>query len=109
MPRYILIDNASGYIFGDTADYAAGRDVHGAIEAARLLDESLGVHGRIYRERFRKGRSGDGTGYNVYRADIDGSEAVPVVYDGQDQETINAVIHDCEHIAFVAVDSEPTD
>jgi len=43
MTRYILIDNCSGYIFGDTADYAANMQSEITPEgAARLLDKSIG-------------------------------------------------------------------
>lgn len=41
------------------------------------------------------------TGYDVYRADINGSDAVPVVQDGQDRETIEAVERDCEYVGFI--------
>ena len=41
------------------------------------------------------------TGYHVYRADVRGSEAVPVVQDGQDQDTINAVMELCDYVAFI--------
>ena len=100
MARYILIDNGSGYIFGDTADFAAGKDFDGICEAAKLLDESLGEHGRIYTELSRHPRT-TVTGYSVYRADINGSEAVTVVQDGQDQEMIEAVERDCQFVGFV--------
>lgn len=101
MPRFILIDNNSGYIFGDSADFASGNQSDlTPVEAARLLDESIGEHGREYSELSSQPRD-TRTGYAVYRADIDGSEAVPVVYDGQDQETISAVERDCEFVAFV--------
>ena len=47
MPRYILIDNNSGYIFGDSADFAAGNQSDlTPTEAARLMDESIGEYGR---------------------------------------------------------------
>ena len=53
MARYILIDNGSGFIFGDTADLKGyehlGQLEHDAIQAARLVDENeVGVHGRSY-------------------------------------------------------------
>lgn len=104
MARYILIDSNSGYIFGDTADYLGGRDPGSMSEAARLLDESIGEHGRRYEELSRNPRSTQ-TGYDVYRADIDGSEAVTVVQDGQDQEMIEAVERDCQYVGFVACHS----
>jgi hypothetical protein len=101
MARYILIDNNSGYIFGDTADLP-GFDGSGGspIDAARTLDASIGVHGRDYELLYRN-PADTGTGYDVYRADIDGSEAVPVVQDGQDPDTIAAVVQHCEHVGFV--------
>ena len=103
MPRYILIDNNSGYIFGDSADFAAGNQPDlTPIEAARRLDESIGEHGREYRE-LSSAPHDTRTGYAVYRADINGSEAVPLIQDGQDQELIEAVNRDCEFVAFIEV------
>lgn len=102
MARYILIDNNTGYIFGDTADFASGRqsDIENISDAARMLDESIGEYGRKYTEHAQNPMS-TATGYDVYRADINGSEAVPVVWDGQDAETINAVVSCCEYVGFV--------
>ena len=102
MARYILIDNNSGYIFGDTADFAAGRqsDMQSITDAARLLDESNGEHGRSYVEHHHNPRTTT-SGYDVYRADIDGSEAVPLVHDGQDQATIDQVEKLCRYEGFV--------
>lgn len=100
MARYILIDNNSGYIFGDTADFANGRSDLSPADAARLLDESIGEIGRDYVEHNSNPRSTI-TGYRVYRADVRGSEAVPVVHDGQDQETIDEVVRLCEFVGFV--------
>lgn len=104
MARYILIDMHSGNIWGDTADLN-GRAVDCAsiIEAARALDESVGAHGRAYQEGSRADIRSGRDGYVVYRADIDGSEAVPVVQDGQDQETIDAVTRDCRYEGVVLV------
>lgn len=98
MPRYILIDAHSGYVFGDTADIG-GRAVHPGdiLEAARILDtEVVRVDDRAYQEVPRQELAGR-TGYLVYRADIDGSEAIPVVEDGQDRETIEAVRRLCRY------------
>lgn len=102
MARYILIDNNSGYIFGDSADFASGRqsEIESLSDAARMLDESIGEYGRKYTELARNPNS-TVTGYDVYRADINGSEAVPVVMDGQDAETISAVVSCCEYVGFV--------
>lgn len=100
MARYILIDNGSGYIFGDTADYA-NADLD-PIEAARTLDESIGEHGRNYGRICHNPQDGR-TGYHIYRADVNGSEAVTVVNDGQDQDTIDAVTENCHYEGFVTI------
>lgn len=112
MPRFILIDHNSGYIFGDTADYLAGQDV-GTLTpmlAAKLLDQSIGEHGRTYEECGPNYRpSSEDNAYYVYRADIDGSEAVCLVEDGQDQEMIEAVERDCELVAVVLAHAPTAD
>lgn len=104
MGRYILIDSNTGNIFGDSADFAADyREDLTPVEAARLLDESIGERGRVYTLMNSNPRT-SATGYDVYRADVGGSDAVPVVYDGQDRETIDAVERDCEYVGFVLAD-----
>ena len=101
MARYILIDNYSGYIFGDSADLNGKIFAGTALEFAKALDESIGEYGRTYREQSRPDASNQ-SGYHVYRADIDGSEAVPVAIDGQDQEMITAVEASCRNEGFIA-------
>jgi len=97
--RYIIQDSYTGYIWGDSADFAAGKDAPDSIVAAcRMLDESIGECERTYKEVSRL--SGQ-DGYIVYRADINGSEAVPIVQDGQDQETIEAVERECQLLGYV--------
>jgi hypothetical protein len=100
MARYILIDSDSGYIWGDTIDCPSQADLAATpLDAARWLDGTLGEHGRTYEDVYRlDGRAG----YLVYRADVDGSDAVGPVLDGQDRETIDAVTRDCEHVATIA-------
>jgi microcystin degradation protein MlrC len=103
MPAYILIDNNSGYIWSDMRDL--GGKAHVAadmtpVEAARLTDEDAGEYGRTY-EFQRVAPSDTRTGYHVYRADVGGSDAVTVVHDGQDPETIEAVMRECEFVGFV--------
>lgn len=49
-------------------------------------------------------KSDESAVYDVYRADIDGSEAVPIVMDGQDQETIEAVQDNCQFITSICRD-----
>ena len=103
MARYILIDTNTGYIFGDSADFAAGHqsDMVSIADAARMLDESIGERDRTYTEY--PSRPEGASGYEVYRADVLGSEAITVVQDGQCQETIEAVMRDCEYAGFVKV------
>jgi hypothetical protein len=109
MARYIVIDNCSGYIFGDTADICGrtlslGDQDEDFIAACRAIDESVLETGRAYtvlgyhNPRLLAANEG---GYLVYRADIDGSEAVPVIDDGQDRELIAAVERDCRLVAIV--------
>jgi hypothetical protein len=102
MARYILIDNNSGYIFGDSADLDGKVFSGSAVEFAAALDASIGAHNRTYEEYYRNPRTTE-SGYDVYRADIDGSEAVAVVHNGQDQETIEAVRRDCEYSGYIAI------
>jgi hypothetical protein len=109
MARYILIDNDSGYIFGDTADINGeclnlGTSDEDIIEACRAFDESIQAQGRRYSVLSHSNLhalANNETGYLVYRADINGSEAVTSIWDGQDQETIAAVEHDCRLVAVV--------
>ena len=104
MARYILIDNNSGYIWGDSADLE-GKIFNGTpVEFAKALDESLGAYGREYDElSFSQHRNDITSGYRVYRADVRGSEAVAVVQDGQDQDMIDAVERDCAELCFISI------
>ena len=99
MTRYLLIDNGSGYIFADSANLD-GKIWTGDNPAdfAAAFDATIGEHGRTYDDVSRSALASNETGYHVYRADINGSEAVAVVQDGQDQDTIDAVERDCEYV-----------
>src|SRR6266436_1377860 len=100
MARYILIDRNSGFIWGDSADLSGKIFGGSPLEYAAALDDSIGeLDGDAeYAETYKS--DPDAT-YDVYRADVDGSEAVPVVRDGQDRETIKAVESDCEYITSI--------
>jgi hypothetical protein len=99
MARYILIDSHSGFVWGDSADLDGKVFSGSAIEYARALDESLGEHDREYIEHHR---APDGAeGYFVYRADVNSSDAVMTVWDGQDRETIESVERDCQPEGFI--------
>lgn len=103
--RIILIDNNSGYIFGDSADLDGRAFSHGtlsetdfALAFAEALDRSIGNDGRSY--RIGNARDG-GAGYHAYRADVDGTDIVPIVHDGQSRQAIDAVESKCQRIGFV--------
>jgi hypothetical protein len=112
--RLILIDNNSGLIFGDTANYLLARlndwrennsdnnsdTARLSLMAARLLDDTIGEHGREYGFINYDPRD-TRTGYLLYRADIDGADALPVVTDGQKQEMIHSVRSACRLEGFV--------
>lgn len=103
MARYILIDNYTGYIRGDSADLDGKIFAGTALEFAAALDTSLHNGDRSYTEQSRA-QPGQ-TGYHVYRADIDGSEALLVIWDGQDQATIDAVTEGCRYEGFISISS----
>lgn len=96
MPRYILIDRESGYIFADTAALHGFCASSGTpADAARALDADLKNEPAAYEETHNRDLFAI---YDVYRADVRGSEAVPVVQDGQSQEIIEAVTRDCDFV-----------
>lgn len=101
MARYILIDSNSGNIWGDTALLGNWHQECTPLDAARMVDEDAGERGRRYEELSRNPQTTQ-TGYDVYRADINGSEAVRVIDRGDDEELIEAVQRDCEYVGFVA-------
>ena len=80
MTRYILIDEHSGFVWGDVV--AAD-----PIAACRALDEGVGEYGRTYEEIGARRRFDGRSGYHVHEAPAD----FPAVDDGQDQATIDAV------------------
>lgn len=101
--RLILIDNYTGYIFGEfcSSDYTGNFDMRACLtEAARMIDADNGEYGRTYMVHSRAPRD-TRDGYHVYRADVGGSEQVPAITDGQDREIIGAVERDCEFLGFV--------
>jgi hypothetical protein len=101
MARYIAIDNYSGYIFGDSADFEGSIFSGTPLEYVEALDRSIGNYSREYDEQsFASSRNG-ASGYRVYRVDVSGSEAVTVVHDGQNQETIDAVETDGVPVCFI--------
>jgi len=114
MARYILIDNCSGYVAAASADLNGKIFAGEPLEFAAALDASLGKPGLGYEECSAHALGAIGSthaavrvsGYHVYRADVAASEAVPIVQDGQDQETIEAVARDCEYLTTLRCDRE---
>ena len=110
MAHYIIIDRSSGYIFFDTRDLPRDHIIDGEAMrdteltptlACRWGDEAVASS---YGAEYAETNSDDPAAtYDVYRVDIDGSEAVALVHDGQGQETINAVERSCLHVATVKV------
>jgi hypothetical protein len=93
--RYIIFDNPTGTIWGDSASF--GEAPVDMLDACRLLDESIGEHGRSYEEVDRFDFLND-SGYVVY----EGADKLPVVKDGQNKDEIEAVLRDCQLLGFVA-------
>lgn len=102
MPRFIMIDSDSGYVFGDTADLN-GKLVpcSNPVEACHAMDHAVGEYRRTYREHgpdshaARRGASG----YFVYTARE--GQRYPFIHDGQDKADIAAVQRNLTLVAFV--------
>lgn len=91
MQRFIVIDNASGYICGE----ANAADI---IEAARAVDAETGSGERDMKEVGGFSFAND-DGYLVYEASAD----FPAIDDGQDQDMINRVTTECRFAGCVAI------
>jgi hypothetical protein len=108
MARYILIDNGSGFIWGDSADLDGKPFAGTALDFAAALDRQVDPSAAADRAYVAESRA-DGanvTGYHVYRADWDaepGKPPFPVVRDGQSQAEITAVTLDCLYQGFIRV------
>jgi hypothetical protein len=97
--RYIAIEHNSGFIWGD-ADEATPEAACARIEANFDFSRITGAW-----ERVPPIRDTDG-GYHVYEAPA----GFPNIEDGQDQEMIERVVAECQHIGDyrpVAEDEEP--
>lgn len=99
MTRYIIIDADTGYIFGDTGDLDGPARQESPLEAVQRLDAHIGGEPAEYEDKSISGLDHGESGYYVYRADIDGSEAVGITQDGQDQDVIQAVMDNCDLVA----------
>ena len=100
MARYIIIDRISGYIWGDSADLDGKIFSGSPLEYAAALDASIGeLDGDA--EYTETNKSDPDATYDVYRADIGGSEAVAVIRNGEDREIIEAVENDCAYVTSI--------
>lgn len=107
--HFILIDTNSGYIFADTRDlagydpsYATGlRYAEGIDAAAKYAAETLDRSLMSEVDGYEIVSRGTPDSYDAYRVDINGSEAVALVWDGQDQETIDTVERECDYVTTV--------
>ena len=103
MARYILIENNSGYIWGDSADLGGKVFTGSPVELAPALDASIGgVDARSYEDIGFAKLALNESGYLVYSV----PDHFPAVDDGQDQEMIEAIERDCQHVTTIrCVDS----
>jgi hypothetical protein len=98
--RYIIVDAATGFIWGDSLDLSDSDPVD-PMDACMILDATIGEHGRR-RYEYEEDRQALGDeGYIVFAAP--GEERLPVVEDGRDQQTREAVLALCKVAAFVSV------
>jgi hypothetical protein len=101
MARWILIDRATGRIFGDSAHFS-DETFDTPLEFAQALDTSLGVVGREYAHSGECELPHDEpSGYLCYRAPEEGLGSIPVVREGHTQEVIEAVENACTPAGFI--------
>jgi hypothetical protein len=96
MARFILIDNYSDYIFGDSDDLNGQIFTGTYLEFATALGQS-NCDGEYGYEDAPFPSECDDVGYHVYRV----IDRIPVVTDVTDRETIDAVKRNCEYLGFV--------
>lgn len=97
MARYILIDNYSGFIWGDSSDLEGKAFIGTPIEFATALDTFSKNTPRSYEEVSRYALASNESGYHVYLA----GEAIPIVQDGSDEVEIEAVTINCEYVTAI--------
>ena len=100
MTRYILVDAHSGYVFGDTADRWWKMDADAPVnpmDAAMSLDIALMMDNSGWSYE-NVSRHDSRVTYHVFKTDNE----FPIIFDGQDQKSIDAVIRDCSHVASIS-------
>ncbi|PSC03791.1 hypothetical protein SLNSH_16905 [Alsobacter soli] len=99
MPRYIILDNVTGSIVADTLDLDGPPREEGPLEAVERFDALTLEDKRSYALEHPSAALNESVGYIVYLAPDD----YPKIKDGRDQDVIDAMIADCEPVAFVEV------
>ncbi len=94
MPRYILIDTHSGYIWDD-------RETETPIAAAKAIDReaTLPVDDMTYEESYS-----DGATYEALTVPAN----FPEIEDGRDEDMINRVHDEGTHVCYISVSGPET-
>src|ERR1700730_10040151 len=94
--RYIVIDNVSGNIVGDTINIDPTNTAYeNSFTACRDIDDEIGITNRLYQEKTRPFAKNE-SGYFVFRGnDEDGILLIPPITDPADQEQIRSVWERC--------------
>ncbi len=102
--RIILIDQASGYVFADSADFEGKVFNVPYPEYASVFAKAVDTKVLRQEERdYSLGSAvGDNGGYVVFEAD-EQCELVPVITDGQSQAQIDAVLMHGRYVGFLKV------
>ena len=92
MARYIVVDNETGRIVGDTGVFEPTNTAYeDPFSACRDIDDELGIRNRVYYEQMMPFSPGE-PGYIVYCAtDEIGRERVPLITDFADPEQLQTV------------------
>ena len=106
--RYILIDNKSRSLWGDSYDIP-GRTWNGysPAEYVRAFDENDGFHGRTYEEVHISSMSSNESGYHVY---LVANASFLDNWDGDlGHESITAVLAGCAYVTSFRITSAKED
>jgi len=98
MSRYILIDKASGMIWGDSANLDGKPFVGTATEYAKALDVSVGGADYEACEYYESNNSDNPEAVMECYSPPDG---FPEIKDGTDKGEIEAVMNGCEHVTTI--------
>jgi hypothetical protein len=95
--RYIVRDNATGHIVGDTMDFEPTNTAYDdPFTACQDIDDEMGITNRLYLEQTRPFSKGE-PGYFVFRGDDeDGNLLVPPITDRTDEKQIQLIWERCK-------------